>query len=189
MLGRERPAREPIQDPFQDSLANATLCGGPARLNGRWQDHPVQDMTGSSLKILLALDGSDYSDSVARAAAQLFSEAQQVFLLSVVEPPTGPGAEPGMEGEVIKAEHDRLDALHSSLAEAHFGGRDRVQSIVMDGKAAQTICSQARSLAADVVIMGSRGRGRLESAFLGSVSEDVIHGSEVPVMIVKSSKK
>ena len=127
--GRERPAGGPIQDRFQGSLAESTLCGGPARLNGRWQDHPVQDMTGSNLKILLAVDGSDYSDSVARAAAQLFSEAQQVFLLSVVEPPTGPGAEPGMEGEVIKAEHDRLDVgdFHRALVRIGIrrGGRPR----------------------------------------------------------------
>ena len=147
-------------------------------------------MSASPLRVLLAVDGSDYSDSVVGAATHLFGEGATHFIvLSVVERPAGPGTEPGMEGEIVKAERERLESLHAHLVQAHFGGMENIQSMVMDGRAAQTICAQAESLAVDVIVMGSRGRGKLESALLGSVSEDVIHGTNVPVVIVKARSR
>ena len=150
----------------------------------------MSDMSDSPLRILVAVDSSEDSDSVAQAAAHLFGEGPAHYVvLSVVEPPAGPGTEPGLEGEIVKAEHERLDSLHSHLVQAHFGGMGNIQSMVLDGRAAQTICAQAESLAVDVIVMGSRGRGKLESALLGSVSEDVIHGTNVPVVIVKARSR
>jgi len=37
----------------------------------------------------------------------------------------------------------------------------------------------------DLVVIGARGRGSLKEAFLGSVSNAIVHKCKIPVMIVK----
>jgi nucleotide-binding universal stress UspA family protein len=44
-------------------------------------------------------------------------------------------------------------------------------------------------LNAAALVMGSRGLGAFKRAFLGSVSDYIVHHSEVPVIIVKGDEK
>jgi nucleotide-binding universal stress UspA family protein len=56
---------------------------------------------------------------------------------------------------------------------------------VSKGDPAHTIIDIAERFACDLIVMGARGGGTLRSAMLGSVSNEVLHASVVPVMIVK----
>ena len=47
------------------------------------------------------------------------------------------------------------------------------------------IVTAADSMDADVIVIGSRGRGRMTSALLGSVSRGVLNESRRPVLIVR----
>ena len=47
----------------------------------------------------------------------------------------------------------------------------------------------ADKLDIDLVVMGSHGHGGLYKAFVGSVSEQLLHESEVPVLIVPDKNK
>jgi len=66
----------------------------------------------------------------------------------------------------------------------------RVVSIeIVEGDPAAQILQKAEELPADVVIMGSHGKGLLAHAFLGSVAEKVLHRIKIPVFIIPIPKE
>ena len=56
---------------------------------------------------------------------------------------------------------------------------------VAKGDPAHTIIEMSERFACDLIVMGARGTSALRSAMMGSVSNEVLHASAVPVMIVK----
>lgn len=57
--------------------------------------------------------------------------------------------------------------------------------VVVDPPVVNAIVAQARKWRADVIVLGSRGRGALQRALLGSVSRDVTHEADCAVLVVK----
>ena len=53
------------------------------------------------------------------------------------------------------------------------------------GDAGRVLCLLAEELEADVVIVGSRGRGAIRRALMGSVSSHVVHNAPCPVVVVR----
>ncbi|ETO04811.1 UspA domain-containing protein [Reticulomyxa filosa] len=48
------------------------------------------------------------------------------------------------------------------------------------------ICGAAKALEVDLIIMGSRGLGKVKEFFVGSVSKNVVENAHCPVLVVKS---
>jgi nucleotide-binding universal stress UspA family protein len=96
----------------------------------------------------------------------------------------------GMAGGVMTptqaAEEDaarRLEGqqlLDATCAALGLGGAD---TALLDGDPGGALCDLARSAAADVVVIGTRGRGGLRRAVLGSVSDHVVRHAPCPVVI------
>ncbi len=57
--------------------------------------------------------------------------------------------------------------------------------IVRRGKPFKVIIKTAMEFGVDLIVMGSHGRGKIEELLLGSVAENVVRHSPIPVMIVK----
>jgi len=57
--------------------------------------------------------------------------------------------------------------------------------VVEFGEEGQTIVSFADHNNFDLIVIGSRGMGKLGEVFLGSTSNYVMHSSKIPVMIIK----
>ncbi|HEV2440471.1 MAG TPA: universal stress protein [bacterium] len=53
------------------------------------------------------------------------------------------------------------------------------------GEPSHEILAAAAHLKADLIVMGSRGLGQVGGLILGSVSERVLHGARIPVLIVR----
>ena len=61
--------------------------------------------------------------------------------------------------------------------------------VVVNPPVVKAIVEQARKWRADVIVLGSRGRGALHRTLLGSVSRDVMHEAECAVLVVKGKAR
>ncbi len=64
-----------------------------------------------------------------------------------------------------------------------------VTSVVVQEPPKSSLLEQVAAGRHDLVVMGSRGRGAVRSALLGSVSHHVLHHSDVPVLIVHAPRE
>jgi nucleotide-binding universal stress UspA family protein len=60
------------------------------------------------------------------------------------------------------------------------------QAIVRTGKAYREILNTARTLDADLIVLGVRGRNAVDLALFGSTTNHVVRGAECPVLTVRS---
>ena len=117
-------------------------------------------------------------------AAQL---GAQVIICHVYQLPTPlAGAElatlPSMSSTV---EIDR--AAHIGVQQAierHARAEVPIATIVRPGNPELEIRSIAREVGADLIVLGTHGRSGLMRLLVGSVTDDVIHHSEVPVLVL-----
>ena len=79
-------------------------------------------------------------------------------------------------GEVGARIRKQVDALPDDIS---------VTSIVVAGHPAPVILGRLREGRHDLLVMGTRGLGRVGSALLGSVSQTVLHAAPVPVLVVR----
>jgi nucleotide-binding universal stress UspA family protein len=57
--------------------------------------------------------------------------------------------------------------------------------VVENGEECRTIVSFAHKNNFDLIVIGSRGMGKVGEFFLGSTSNYVVHSSKIPVLIIK----
>lgn len=125
-------------------------------------------------RLLLATDGSRFSDAAAVAAGKLAEICKvPVTVLSTVR-------ESFNEERAAQAE-DAATRVHDHLA----GQGIKVDRIVLRGNPEKLIIETAVECDADVIVMGTHGRTGWERVMLGSVTESVIGETRIPVLAVK----
>jgi nucleotide-binding universal stress UspA family protein len=66
----------------------------------------------------------------------------------------------------------------------HFLGDERIETVVGNGDYGKTILDTAKRLHVDIIVLGTHSRHRLERILVGSVTENVLHHSSIPLFIV-----
>jgi len=149
---------------------------------------------GLTMKILLALDGSSFSDAaVKEVATKPWPAGSEVKIISVVEQPLLPTVEtwvpPDNYIEALEAAGD--DQARSIITKAAFrvqegqGDQLRVSSEIVRGHPKHAIIDEADSWGADLILMGSHGYRGLTKLWLGSVSQAVASHAKCSVGIVR----
>jgi len=141
------------------------------------------------VSLLVALDFSAVSDGQLEIVSRLARPNREIYLLHVAEPdPSFIGMEAGPDevrdqvAREFHQEHEKLQALAGRLRSA---GHD-VTALLVQGPTVQTILKEADKVDAEVIVVGSHGRGKLFDLVVGSVSAGVIRKAKVPVLVVPS---
>ncbi len=139
-------------------------------------------------KILLAADGSEHSlKTVNKAIALADPEETEITVLSVMdEDPSMPYAVPQDIRDKVKKEKESFhqETVENVKDELEKHGL-KVKTMVKQGHPAHVICDVAESEGYDLIILGSKGLGKIQEFLLGSVSNRVVHCATTNVMIVK----
>ena len=137
-------------------------------------------------RILVAVDGSHHARQAVLTAAQCAREqGATLTLLTVYHEPPGYEGEPEYSADLESAIHGAHVILDEEEAAVQAAGGPTVRKDALGaGTPAEAILDAAASGQYDLLVMGTRGLGRLQSVLLGSVSARVAAHSVIPVLIV-----
>lgn len=143
------------------------------------------------MKVLLAIDGSTYSDAaVEEVANRLWSEGTEIMVLSVVHIITE-WPDPIFYGVRLMAFEDHrrearrvVDKATTKLMEKFGSEKLRIIGEILEGSPKKLIVKEAANWGADLIIVGSHGRGAIGKALLGSVSSYVGSHAKCSVEVV-----
>lgn len=141
-------------------------------------------------RILVGTDGSEVAGHAVSAAIRLAqaTEAQLRFLHAIELPAlyaSGPEMDPRLTEEREQAGRRVLDNARDRAA-----SRDIHTSTVMrDGSPGRALLEEAENWDADLVAAGSHGRGGLQRAVLGSVTDMLVRNAPLPVLTTRRAWK
>lgn len=137
-------------------------------------------------RILLAVDGSEHALRAAKVAGDLVRSvnARELRIVIAYEPVPAYLGEPNLQNTIDA----RMNESQGILQEAEkIVGKVPIEihDEMLEGQIADAILDVAKTRNCDLIIMGSRGLGRLAGALLGSNSQKVVSEAPCPVLIVK----
>jgi len=149
-------------------------------------------------KIQKILYATDLSENAAYAAPYIIKIAEQnsaqVDVLHVLETPVFPSFAEEEKWEKFYAEQkekarDKMYRRLTQFCQQQLKGNTNIMltisSIeVVEGDPAAKILQRADELKADMVVMGTHGKGWLAQAFLGSEAQKVLQRIKIPVLII-----
>jgi nucleotide-binding universal stress UspA family protein len=157
--------------------------------------------TNKTKKVLIALDYGPTAQQVAEEGFSLAKSMEaEAILLHVISDPVyyssteyspimgftgymdmGPMQLDSVEG-LKKASQDFLDK-----SKQHLGDK-AIHTLVRDGDFAESILKTAGDIHADVIVLGSHSRKWLDKIVMGSVTENVLDHTSIPVFIIPTKK-
>ena len=150
-----------------------------------------------NLRLLLAVDGSDYGESAAAFIADhpgLFGPNPTIDVIFVapdyakmalaeIDSVTPAPTLKFFEKENQLAWENAVTPVLATLRDAGFDAK----AVKRTGDAAEAIAAYAGENA-DLIVMGSHGWGKFKSAVLGSTAAKVGAATELPILIIRSDK-
>lgn len=186
-----------LEDAAREAQAGVVILGGKrrralARIGGSTVTHLVRlgtipvlatDGIASDIRRILVAADLSYAAKPAIETAQRWAEllGAQLRVLHVVEPvPVVPGITLGVADDDVFLSCERaVDAEIKPLVASP--GADIV---IRRGRAAAAITSEARQWRADLIVVGSHGRGWVDRLLIGSVSERLLNVLPASMLVV-----
>jgi len=136
--------------------------------------------TAKVSKIVLAIAGGDDLAPAARAAVAVAGPDASVMVVHVAQ------AIVGVQGFAYVESEDEIRETMSHASELLIAANVNVQGVVArHGPVAKSVAEIAADWNADLIVVGSSRMGDIGSLFLGSVSHDLLHMTDRPVLIAE----
>jgi len=144
--------------------------------------------------IVCGVDGSPNSMAALRVAAELAERLGSRLVLAHVADPVhrtyvaaAPYGGVGMTGsltveELRRSQQEVAEDLLDQIARE--AGTPDAERRVVSGVPAEGLSDLADEVSAELIVVGSRGRGAFRAAFLGSVSYSLVGVARCPVLVV-----
>jgi nucleotide-binding universal stress UspA family protein len=148
------------------------------------------------MKILIATDGSEFSDAAVEKCCRMVIDpvTENIKVISVFEQPLAlmaapyafpvqynPEIEDGLREQAVQAAAQAEQKIRTCFPDL----KKNLTTDVLCGSPNQAIVEEAENWGADLIIVGSHGRGFFGRMMLGSVSDAVIHHAPCSVLVVR----
>ncbi len=151
------------------------------------------------MKILIATDGSEFSDAAVEKICRIIKDAENtsVKIVSAYEQPAmavaapyaiSAGYNPALEKEMKEFAGQNAAQAEQKILKHFPDLENNISTQVLYGSPAQAIIEEAENWGADLIVVGSHGYGFWERMFLGSVSNAIVHHAPCSVLIVRKRK-
>jgi nucleotide-binding universal stress UspA family protein len=143
------------------------------------------------MKILLAIDGSEYSAAAVEAVAtRPWPSGTMVRVLNAMEPIVPPAAELWYDagGNLERARQElttHAEQLTAGVAETLRASGLSVETAILNGDPRSAIVDEAERWSADLIVIGTHGYTGIKRWLLGSVAQAVVSHAPCSVLVVR----
>lgn len=130
-------------------------------------------------KILVTLDASPVDEAIVSHVERLAGVHQStVYLMRVAHYHTR-----GERSHEVEQALEYLDQIRGRLEARGL----RVETVLAHGEPSEQIIRQAEEIGCDLIAMSTHGHGLVGDLIFGSVARDVRHGTEIPVLFIRTT--
>jgi nucleotide-binding universal stress UspA family protein len=135
-------------------------------------------------KVIWATDGSEHADRAMSLAVQMAkADGGELYVVHIIEKLMS-GRASGMDTYANEAEvRAKIEQQAETLTEQGLKTSTHAAA-GMSNRVGDRIAELAQDAGADLIVVGTRGRGAVGSMVLGSVTQRLLHVSRTPVLAV-----
>jgi nucleotide-binding universal stress UspA family protein len=166
---KRRARRTPYMSIFPTKVLLATDGSKEAEL-AAWSAAELADKTGSELHVVHVFGITPWYPAYPEAAGFDGAELEDPVLEEDLQRITEQRAR-----ELLDAEVEKLRSVVGTPAQAHL----------VEGGVPEEIIGLAEEIGAGLVVVGSKGRGGIRRALMGSASDSIVRHAHCPVLVVR----
>ncbi len=135
--------------------------------------------------VVAATDFSDYSLTAIETAMSLtLDPGSTLYLVHVLDLPAGVDPMAGLEPSINEMERTAVEKL-AALEPENRNPEIQIEEVVIRGNPPVAIADFAREKDADMIVVGTHGRGGLARIVLGSTAETLLRKAPCQVLVAK----
>lgn len=147
------------------------------------------------MRILLAVDGSECSNRAVELAQSFQLPSDSLIRVVAVHHPLSDAlaaswvsmsGDASTNAETEEEAEVRVLRAAVATAEADLAGTGaKVEGFLLNGRPATSIVDEAGAMVADLIVVGSRGHGRIATMLLGSTAAEIVDHAPCPVLVAR----